>query len=112
MIDQPSCYDAHMSSQRPAGESTPQVPSLFDPFLVEFLRALQTLPDGFSTQSSLKPLAGTLQQDPAFIEALFTCARRRSLIEAYYPPGRRSAFRWRVSRRGEHFMNAHIAAIK
>jgi hypothetical protein len=101
-----------MSSQRPAGESTPQVPSLFDPFLVEFLRALQTLPDGFSTQSSLKPLAGTLQQDPAFIEALFTCARRRSLIEAYYPPGRRSAFRWRVSRRGEHFMNAHIAAIK
>ncbi len=101
-----------MSNARPAGESTTQVPSLFDPFLVEFLRALETLPEGFSPQSSLKPIAATLQQDPAFIEGLFTCARRRSLIEPYYPPGRRSTFRWRVSRRGEQFMNAHIAAAK
>lgn len=101
-----------MSIARSTSAGFQQAPSVLDPFLIEFLGAVQTLPDGFSTQGQSKAIASTLAYDPAFVEALFTSAQRRSLVEPFYPPGRRGSFRWRISRRGEQFMNAHVAAAK
>lgn len=85
---------------------------MLDPFLVEFLGVFPTLPEGFSTTGQAKSVALALSFDPAFVEALFTSAQRRSLVEPFYPPGRKGSFRWRLSKRGEQFMNAHIAAAK
>jgi hypothetical protein len=101
-----------MSTNPAASRDFPQVPSVLDPFLVEFLGVLLTIPEGFSTVGQAKSVASTLNVDPAFVEALFTSAQRRSLVEPFYPPGRKGSFRWRLSKRGEQFMNAHIAAAK
>lgn len=101
-----------MSTARSKTAPFPQVPSVLDPFLVEFLDAVRSLPGGFGTQSQSKTLAINLEYDPGFVEALFTSAQRRSLIEPFYPPGRKGSFRWRISKRGEQFLNAHIAAAK
>lgn len=101
-----------MSTSRSTSAGFPQAPSVLDPFLIEFLDAVKSLADGFSTQSQGKALASRLAYDPAFVEALFTSAQRRSLVEPFYPPGRKGSFRWRISKRGEQFLNAHIAAAK
>ncbi|CAN5446933.1 hypothetical protein BH09CHL1_BH09CHL1_05870 [soil metagenome] len=101
-----------MSTIRSTSRDFPQAPSVLDPFLVEFLGAFSELPEGFSTSGHAKSVALTLSFDPAFVEALFTSAQRRSLVEPFYPPGRKGSFRWRLSKRGEQFMNAHIAAAK
>lgn len=105
-------YDGFMSTSHATSRSFPQVPSVLDPFLVEFLAVFPEIPEGFSTQGHAKSVATTLSYDPAFVEALFTSAQRRSLVEPFYPPGRKGSFRWRISKRGEQFMNAHIAAAK
>lgn len=101
-----------MSTARSKSTGFPQAPSVLDPFLIEFLGAVKSLPDGFSMQGHGKSLATTLAYDPAFVEALFTSAQRRSLVEPFYPPGRNGSFRWRISERGEQFLNAHLAAAK
>jgi hypothetical protein len=90
----------------------PQAPSVLDPYLIEFLDSVRSLPEGYSMPGHGKALAAKLGYDPAFIEALFTSAQRRSLVEPFYPPGRKGSFRWRVSGQGEQFLNAHIAAAK
>jgi hypothetical protein len=101
-----------MSTARTTNANPVQAPSVLDPFLIEFLGTVRALPHGYSTQSHAKGIAAQLGYDPAFIEALFTSAQRRSLIEPFYPPNRKGAFRWRISARGESFLNAHIAAAK
>ncbi|MGH2550309.1 MAG: hypothetical protein ACRDHN_13020 [Thermomicrobiales bacterium] len=101
-----------MSTTRATSRDFSQVPSVLDPFLVEFLGVFPTLSEGFSTLGHARSVASMLSFDPAFVEALFTSAQRRSLVEPFYPPGRKGSFRWRLSKRGEQFMNAHIAAAK
>jgi hypothetical protein len=84
----------------------PMMESPFDPFLARFLTAVRELGAGYSPQSHGAKLAHRLDVDPAFVEALTTSARRRSLIEPFYAPANRNAVRWRVSARGERFLAA------
>jgi hypothetical protein len=101
-----------MVTPRSSTTGLPQAPSVLDPFLIEFLGVVRTLPEGFSMPGHGKTLAAKLECDPAFIEALFTSAQRRSLIEPFYPPSRKGSFRWRISGRGEQFLSAQIAAAE
>jgi hypothetical protein len=80
--------------------------SPFDPFLDGFLAAVGELGGGYSFQSHGAGIARRLEVDPAFIEALTINARRRSLIEPFYPSSHRSTVRWRVSARGKQFLAA------
>jgi hypothetical protein len=94
----------HEMDGKAAMPNQPAKGSPFDPFLSGFLTAVREFTGGYSLQSHGAKIARQLDVDPAFVEALTTSARRRSLIEPFYPPSNRHAIRWRVSARGERFL--------
>ena len=75
-------------------------PSPLDPFLGTFLRRVDGLPDGYAPVSHGRAIAATLDWSPAFVDALFTSARARGLVEPYRARGTRRRARWCVSARG------------
>ena len=81
---------------------TPQVPSPLDTHLRSFLDHLDGLQSGFAPAASVDIAAAATACNAAtpFIDALFTSARTRGLIEPFLPPGARGRYRWRVSARG------------
>lgn len=84
----------------------PMAESPFDPFLARFLAEVRAFDQGYSPQSNSAAVADRLDVEPAFVEALTTSARRRTLIEPFYAPAHRNSLRWRVSRKGEQFLDA------
>lgn len=78
--------------------------SPLDPFLGSFLRELSELADGYSPTSHGGPVAARLDWAPAFVEAMFTSARARGLLEPYRAKGARGRARWRVSERGRTWL--------
>lgn len=96
----------HEMSRQRSRTDQPTKESPFDPFLTGFLAAVGELGGGYSFQSHGAGIANRLEVDPAFVEALTVNARRRSLIEPFYPSSHRSTVRWRVSARGERFLAA------
>jgi hypothetical protein len=83
--------------------------SPFDPFLIEFLHAVREFDTGYSPSTNGKAVAERLNVEQAFIEMLTTSARRRRLIEAFYAPAHRNTLRWRLSMRGQAFIDEHQA---
>ncbi len=96
----------HEMNRQRSRTDQPIKESPFDPFLAGFLAAVGELGGGYSFQSHGAGLARRLDVDPAFIEALTINARRRSLIEPFYPSSHRNTVRLRVSARGERFLAA------
>lgn len=96
----------HLMDSNASGPHKPIVNSPFDPFLARFLATVLEFESGYSPQSNSLAMSDRLDVEPAFIEALTTSARRRSLIEPFYSPAHRNTLRWRVSRRGEQFLAA------
>jgi hypothetical protein len=85
--------------------------SPFDPFLLDFLRAVRSFETGYSPATNGKSVASALNVELAFIEMLTTSARRRRLIEAFYAPAHRNTLRWRLSPRGEVFLSDHESSV-
>jgi hypothetical protein len=83
----------------------PQAPSPLDGYLHTFLDYLDTLPAGFasSTTADVAAAAEACNVSEPFIEALYTSASTRGLIEPFQPRGSRGRNRWRVSARGNHW---------
>ena len=81
-----------------SGRTSP--PSPLDPFLGEFLRRVMDLTDGYAPLSHGRAIAAALDWPPAFVEALFTSARTRGLLEPLRTRSTRGRSRWRVSARG------------
>ena len=90
---------------RPA--SPPQPPSPLDGFLRRFLVAATEEEDGFSPTLDTVRVATELDCPPAFVEALFTSARTRGLVEPAWTRGPRGRNRWRLSARGEQWQRDH-----
>lgn len=94
----------HRMSGSRATHHNPTRASPFDPFLAGFLAIVAELGKGYSLQSHGEAIARRLEVDPAFVEALTINARRRSLIEPFYPSSHRNMVRWRLSAQGEQFL--------
>ena len=86
---------------------TQQESSPFDPFLIDFLRAVRGFETGYSLNTNGKSIAERLGVEAAFVEMLTTSARRRRLIEPFYAPAHRNTLRWRLSSRGQAFLSRH-----
>lgn len=84
----------------PRRSATPQKPSPLDAFLRPFLRAVATNERGYSPTSDAAETAASLGCHAAFVEALFTSARARGLVEPMWGRGVRARNRWRLSARG------------
>ncbi len=84
-------------SSKPA---TPQHASPLDAFLIQFLRHVGELDTGYSPTSHTRAIAERCGFLPPFVEALFTSARARGLIEPFRSPHARGRTRWRLSARG------------
>lgn len=85
-----------------------QAPSPLDGYLHAFLDHLDTLPTGFAPASTtdVSAAADACDVSEPFVEALFTSARTRGLIEAFLPRGSRGRYRWRVSSRGKQWRSS------
>lgn len=83
-----------------SNSTTPQAQSPLDPFLVQFLRELDTLETGYSPASHASVVAEECGFPPSFAEALFTSARARGLIEPFRSRHVRGRIRWRLSQKG------------
>ncbi len=88
-------------SSKPAA---PQPASPLDAFLARFLRHLADLGTGYSPASHARAAADATELPPPFLEALFTSARARGLIEPFRSPHARGRTRWRLSPRGRAFL--------
>lgn len=80
-----------------------QAPSPLDASLRAFLGHVATLDGGFAPTTDAGSAATACGVPFPFIEALFTSARIRGLIEPFQPRGARGRYRWRVSARGERW---------
>ncbi len=87
-----------------SGRTSP--PSSLDPFLGEFLRRVIDLTDGYAPLSHGRAIAEALDWPPAFVDALFTSARTRGLLEPFRARGTRGRNRWRVSARGRAWIDS------
>jgi len=85
-----------------------QAPSPLDGHILTFLDYLDTLPAGFApaTASDVTAASEACNVSAPFIEALFTSASTRGLVEPFQPRGARGRYRWRVSSRGKHWRTA------
>ncbi len=84
----------------------PQSPSPLDPHIRCFLQHLETLPAGFAPTTDLGAAGVACSVPEPFIDALFTSAKMRGLIEPFQPRGARGRYRWRVSSRGRQWRDA------
>ncbi|MDP9355870.1 MAG: hypothetical protein M3R02_11445 [Chloroflexota bacterium] len=84
-------------SSKPA---TPQPASPLDPFLIQFLRHVADLDTGYSPASHARAIAESAGLLPPFVDALFTSARARGLLEPFRSPRARGRTRWRLTSRG------------
>jgi hypothetical protein len=78
--------------------------SPLDPYLVQFLTAIHSLPDGYQPGPETSQVAADLDFPKAFVDALFTSARMRGLLKPQY--GRGSKVRWTVSPAGAELVRA------
>jgi len=88
----------------PQRTATPQKPSPLDAFLRRFLRAVAAQERGFSPIGDAATTAAEMGCEPAFVDALFTSARARGLIEPLWGRGVRARNRWRLSARGDQWI--------
>lgn len=89
----------------PPSPATTTRPSPLDPFLGPFLEEVARHPDGFSPISHGRRIAEERGWPLPFIEALFTSARTRGLIEPFRSPSSRGRPRWRVSAAGQAWLD-------
>ncbi len=80
--------------------ATPQRTSPLDPYLIQFLQHVAELDSGYSPASHTRAIAERSGLLSPFVEALFTSARARALIEPFRSPRARGRTRWRLSARG------------
>ena len=72
--------------------------SPLDPFLAQFLAAIEEAGEGFQAGPELGRMAERLEVPREFLEGLLTSARTRGLVKPVY--GRGSKIRWGVSPQG------------
>ena len=82
-------------------QRAPEVKSSpFDPFLSSLLARIADLPNGFSLTSERSRLAETLGWPGPFVDAVFTSAKARGLVEPHRSTRARGRSRWRLSAKG------------
>lgn len=78
--------------------------SPLDPFLCQFLRAIEVMSNGYMPSSDRPRVTAALGWQLDFADAIMTSAQARGLVERTSPgQGRRRSF-WRVSARGSMWL--------
>ena len=79
--------------------------SPLDPFLIQFLRAVQALPREYVPASDRRAIAHTLDWPLDFVDAILVSAQARGLLERVLTGQGRRRVMWTVSTRGRIWLD-------